>query len=105
MAVPFVRPLPALPSVKDILKLYKITAKKNLSQNFLLDMNINKKIVKFAGKCKDAYVCEVGPGPGGITRAIINAGAKQVVVIEKDQRFLPSLDVSKHLYLHRLTSF
>jgi len=95
MAVPFVRPLPGIPAVKDILKLYKLRAKKQLSQNFILDMNINRKIVRHAGSLQDAYVCEVGPGPGGITRAILEAGAKQLTVIEKDKRFMPGLDVSR----------
>lgn len=83
--------LPPLPSVRDVLKMYQITAKKNLSQNFILDPRILEKIAKTAGNLKDKYVIEVGPGPGGITRALLTANPKQVLVIEKDPRFIPSL--------------
>ncbi|XP_054706233.1 dimethyladenosine transferase 1, mitochondrial-like [Uloborus diversus] len=85
--------LPPLPSPRDLLRLYKIRAQRKLSQNFLLDSRINNKIVTKTGSIKDCYVCEVGPGPGNITRAILQNGAKQVVVIEKDARFLPSLEI------------
>ena len=85
--------LPPLPSIREIIRLYKLRAKKQLSQNFLLDCNISRKIVKAAGKLNESYVCEVGPGPGGITRAILEAGVKQLAVVEKDSRFLPSLEV------------
>lgn len=85
--------LPPLPSPRELLKLYKISAQRNLSQNFLLDSRINNKIVTKTGQIKDCYVCEIGPGPGNITRAIIQNGAKNVFVIEKDRRFLPSLEL------------
>ena len=86
-----VRRLPPLPTIGDILRIYGIRAKKSLSQNFIMDPRILKKFVKTAGNLTNRYVIEVGPGPGGITRALLNAGAKQVHVIEKDPRFLPSL--------------
>jgi len=73
----------------------KLKARKQLSQNYLLDTNITKKIVRAAGNLNNSYVCEVGPGPGGITRAILEAGIKQLIVIEKDNRFMPSLTVSE----------
>lgn len=86
--------LPPLPSIREIIRLYRLRAVKQLSQNFLLDQNISRKIVRAAaGNLRDAVVCEVGPGPGGITRAILEAGVKQLSVVEKDSRFLPSLEL------------
>jgi len=87
--------LPPLPSLRDLLKLYKLNAIKQLSQNFLLDDKLIGKIVKSAGNLQNHYVCEVGPGPGGITRSIISRGARQVVVIEKDKRFDATLNLLK----------
>ncbi|GFX21204.1 dimethyladenosine transferase 1, mitochondrial [Trichonephila clavipes] len=85
--------LPPLPTPRDLLKLYKIQAQRHLSQNFLLDSRITNKIVTTTGNVKNCYVCEVGPGPGNITRNILQNGAKQVIVIEKDRRFLPALEL------------
>jgi len=83
--------LPPLPTVRDLVKLYRLQAMKQLSQNFLFDERIIMKIVKSAGRVEDCHVCEVGPGPGGITRAILSRGAKSVVLIEKDRRFARAL--------------
>lgn len=85
--------LPPLPSPKDLLKLYKIRARRHLSQNFLLDYRLTNKIVTETGRVSNCYVCEVGPGPGNISRGIILNGAKHLTVIEKDQRFLPALQL------------
>ncbi|KAI8498446.1 Dimethyladenosine transferase 1, mitochondrial [Branchiostoma belcheri] len=79
--------LPPLPTIREVVKLYRLNAVKQLSQNFLFDSNLTDKIVKSAGNLEGAFVCEVGPGPGGITRSILKAGAAKVVVVELDRRF------------------
>lgn len=93
--------LPPLPTLRDILAMYQLRAKKNLSQNFILNPSL---LNKFASLCdlKDKYVVEVGPGPGGITRAALEGGCKEIHVIEKDPRFLPSLQLLKTASGNRL---
>ncbi|XP_015587941.1 dimethyladenosine transferase 1, mitochondrial [Cephus cinctus] len=85
--------LPPLPTIRDLVKLYRLRAIKQLSQNFLMDERLSDKIVKMAGRLEDAHIVEVGPGPGGLTRAIIRRCPKKLIVIEKDNRFMPSLQL------------
>ncbi|KAJ8930665.1 hypothetical protein NQ314_016506 [Rhamnusium bicolor] len=85
--------LPPLPTIRDLVKLYRLRAIRQLSQNFLMDERLTDKIVKAAGNINNHYICEVGPGPGGITRSIIKCCPKKLIVVEKDPRFLPTLEL------------
>ncbi|MET3660084.1 16S rRNA (adenine(1518)-N(6)/adenine(1519)-N(6))-dimethyltransferase RsmA [Aquamicrobium ahrensii] len=86
-----------LPPLREVIDRYELRAKKALGQNFLLDLNLTGKIARTAGDLSHATVIEVGPGPGGLTRALLAHGAKKVVAIEKDERCLAALDeVSRH---------
>ena len=85
--------LPPLPTIRDIVKLYRLQARKQLSQNFLMDEHLTNKIVKQAGKLQNNQVIEVGPGPGSITRSIIKKLPKKLIVVEKDRRFAPTLEM------------
>ena len=81
-----------LPPLKDVISRHKISAKKSLGQNFLLDLNLTSKIARYAGNLKQSDVLEIGPGPGGLTRSLLNEGARKVVAIEKDTRCIAALE-------------
>lgn len=86
-----------LPPLRDVIAAHGLNAKKSLGQNFLLDLNLTSRIARSAGDLADATVLEIGPGPGGLTRALLAAGARKVVAIEKDTRCLPALaDIAGH---------
>lgn len=87
--------LPPLPTVRDLVKLYKLRAIKQLSQNFLLEQRVTDKIVRAAGNLNNQVVLEVGPGPGSITRSILSRSPRKLIVVEKDPRFLPTLELLK----------
>ena len=91
-----------LPPLKDVISKYEIHAKKSLGQNFLLDLNLTSKIARYAGDLKQSDVLEIGPGPGGLTRSLLNEGARQVVSIEKDKRCIAALEEIQSLFPGRL---
>jgi 16S rRNA (adenine1518-N6/adenine1519-N6)-dimethyltransferase len=80
-----------LPPLREALAAHGLMAKKSFGQHFLLDLNITRKIARLAELQPGDTVIEVGPGPGGLTRALVETGAK-VVAVEKDERFRPLLE-------------
>ncbi|CAM5638420.1 16S rRNA (adenine(1518)-N(6)/adenine(1519)-N(6))-dimethyltransferaseRsmA [Mycolicibacterium aubagnense] len=86
-----------LPPLRDVIERHGLQAKKALGQNFLLDLNLTGKVARTAGDLTQSTVIEVGPGPGGLTRALLLHGARRVVAIERDERCLAALsEVSAH---------
>jgi 16S rRNA (adenine1518-N6/adenine1519-N6)-dimethyltransferase len=86
-----------LPPLRDVIKRHQLSARKSLGQNFLLDLNLTTRIARAAGPLEDATVIEVGPGPGGLTRALLALGAKRVIAIERDERALaPLQEIAAH---------
>jgi 16S rRNA (adenine1518-N6/adenine1519-N6)-dimethyltransferase len=80
-----------LPPLRDVIAAHDLAAKKSLGQNFLLDLNLTRKIARAAGACEGGIFYEVGPGPGGLTRALLSEGAERIIAVERDQRCLPAL--------------
>lgn len=86
-----------LPPLREVIATHGLDAKKSLGQNFLLDLNLTSRIARSAGDLTGHTVLEIGPGPGGLTRAILAAGAERVIAIEKDTRCLPALaEITEH---------
>ena len=91
-----------LPPLREVIRELGLAARKRLGQNFLLDFNLTRGIARAAGPLEGVTVVEVGPGPGGLTRALLLEGAARVVAIEKDERCLPALAAIAALYPGRL---
>ncbi|MDA5640406.1 MULTISPECIES: 16S rRNA (adenine(1518)-N(6)/adenine(1519)-N(6))-dimethyltransferase RsmA [Agrobacterium] len=91
-----------LPPLRDVIQRHGLDAKKSLGQNFLFDLNLTQKIARTAGPLEGVTVIEVGPGPGGLTRAILSLGAKKVIAVERDSRCLPVLAEIEAHYPGRL---
>lgn len=81
-----------LPPLRDVIRKHELQAKKSLGQNFLLDLNLTSRIARAGGPLEGVTVIEVGPGPGGLTRALLAEGAARVIAIERDQRCVAALN-------------
>ncbi len=77
-----------LPPLREVIRQHALSARKSLGQNFLLDLNLTARIARAAGPLEDATVIEIGPGPGGLTRALLALGARRVIAVERDERAL-----------------
>ena len=91
-----------LPPLRDVIRRYGLSAKKSLGQNFLLDLNLTARIARVGNPIDGATVIEVGPGPGGLTRALLTLGAKRVIAIERDERAIAALEEIAAHYPGRL---
>jgi len=91
-----------LPPLREVIERHGLAAKKALGQNFLLDLNLTGKVARAAGDLSGATVIEVGPGPGGLTRALLMHNAAKVIAIERDERCLPALAEIADAYPGRL---
>lgn len=91
-----------LPPLRDVIRRHDLSARKSLGQNFLLDLNLTARIARAAGPLDDATVIEIGPGPGGLTRALLAQGARRVIAVERDARAIPALEEIAAHYPGRL---
>jgi 16S rRNA (adenine1518-N6/adenine1519-N6)-dimethyltransferase len=91
-----------LPPLRDVIRRHSLRAKKSLGQNFLLDLNLTGRIARAAGSLDGVTVVEVGPGPGGLTRALLAHGARRVIAIERDDRAIAALTEIAERYPGRL---
>ena len=91
-----------LPPLREVIARHGLMAKKSLGQNFILDLNVTRRIARAAGPFDGFDVIEVGPGPGGLTRALLETGTRRVVAIERDPRALAALQELAAAYPGRL---
>jgi 16S rRNA (adenine1518-N6/adenine1519-N6)-dimethyltransferase len=92
-----------LPPLREVIAAHGLAAKKSLGQNFLFDLNLTRRIAREAGTLEATTVYEVGPGPGGLTRALLSEGAERVIAVERDERCLPALAEIAAAYPGQLT--
>lgn len=91
-----------LPALKDVIAAHGLSARKSLGQHFLLDSGITDRIARTAGEVSQVNVIEIGPGPGGLTRSLLAAGAKKIFAVEKDMRCIAALAEIKEMAGGRL---
>ena len=91
-----------LPPLGEVIRGLGLSARKSLGQNFILDLNLTRRIARSAGPLEGKTVIEVGPGPGGLTRALFLEGAERVVAVERDERCRPALEAIAECYPGRL---
>ena len=92
-----------LPPLREVIRRHGLAAKKSLGQNFLLDLNLTSRIARAGGQLDGITVVEVGPGPGGLTRALLAEGASRVIAIERDDRAMAALEEIGARYPSKLT--
>ncbi|MBN9278936.1 MAG: 16S rRNA (adenine(1518)-N(6)/adenine(1519)-N(6))-dimethyltransferase RsmA, partial [Hyphomicrobium sp.] len=91
-----------LPPLREVIAALEIDAKKSLGQNFILDLNLTRRIARLAAPLDATTAVEIGPGPGGLTRGLLMEGARRVVAVERDQRCAPALAQIGEAYPGRL---
>ena len=91
-----------LPPLRDVIREHALSARKSLGQNFLLDLNLTARIARAAAPLEESTIVEIGPGPGGLTRALLALGARRVIAVERDARALPALAYIAKRYPGRL---
>ena len=92
-----------LPPLREVIAQLGLSARKALGQNFLFDLNLTRRIARESGLLDGVTVVEIGPGPGGLTRALLAEGARRVVAMERDERCLPALEAIAGAYPGRLS--
>jgi 16S rRNA (adenine1518-N6/adenine1519-N6)-dimethyltransferase len=92
----------SLPPLRDVIRRHGLVARKSLGQNFLLDLNLTARIARAGGPLEGVTVLEVGPGPGGLTRALLSLGANRVIAVERDARAIAALQEIAEIYPGRL---
>jgi 16S rRNA (adenine1518-N6/adenine1519-N6)-dimethyltransferase len=86
-----------LPPLREVISRHGLRAKRSLGQNFLLDLNLTSRIARAAGPFGDETIVEIGPGPGGLTRALLAQGAQRIVAVERDRRAIAALmEIAAH---------
>ncbi|MCQ4005288.1 16S rRNA (adenine(1518)-N(6)/adenine(1519)-N(6))-dimethyltransferase, partial [Klebsiella pneumoniae] len=87
-----------MPPLREVIRAFGLEAKKSLGQNFILDLNLTRRIARAAGTLSGRTVVEVGPGPGGLTRGLLLEGAERVVAVERDERARGALEMIAERY-------